>query len=90
VLAQAVAVLLMEVGRLPDEGLSAARVHRTFAERSLISRAQGVVMARDGVNERLAYRKMAIRSAEEASPLRDVARRVLIEASGAVDHDESA
>jgi ANTAR domain-containing protein/GAF domain-containing protein len=76
-IARTMATLLAAEDRSLTEGLSAARVHRAIAERTLIARAQGVVMAREGLNERLAYRHLAIRSSKEGSPLRDVARRVL-------------
>jgi hypothetical protein len=76
-LARAVSALLADSDGAVLQGLSAARVQRAIAERTLIAQAQGVLMARDGLNARLAYRKLAIRSAERSSALRDVAREVL-------------
>jgi hypothetical protein len=90
VVARATSALLMDVGGLPIEGLSTARIQRAISERTLITRAEGVLMARDGISSRLAYHRMAVRSADESSWLRDVAQRVLDEAEGAAGEDISA
>jgi ANTAR domain/GAF domain len=92
VLARATSALLATAEAAPVEGLSVARVQRTIAERSLIAQAQGVVMARDGLSARLAYRKLAVRSGLRPSALRDVAREVLDaeEAAAGQDQDVSA
>jgi ANTAR domain len=92
VLARATSALLPDAESPAVEGLSAARVQRTINERTLIAQAQGVVMARDGLSSRLAYRKLAVRSATSSSALRDVAREVLDaeEAAGGQDQDVSA
>jgi hypothetical protein len=92
VLARATSALLPDAETPVVEGLSAARVQRTIAERTLISQAQGVVMARDGLSSRLAYRKLAVRSATSSSALCDVAREVLDaeEAAAGQDQDVSA
>jgi hypothetical protein len=88
VIARATSVLLMDVGEQPDEGLSSARVHRAIRERTLITRAQGVVMVREGVSADAAYRWLAVRSAEESSSLWDVARRVLDAAESGIESGE--
>jgi len=88
--ARATSALLMDVGGRPVEGLSTARVQRAISERTLITRAEGVLMARDGISSRLAYHRLAVRSADESSWLRDVAQRVLDEAEGAAGEDISA
>jgi hypothetical protein len=82
-IARTTAALLASEDTSLVEGLSAARVHRAIAERTLIARAQGVVMAREGLNERLAYRRLAVRSSEESSSLLDVAQRVLADEEAA-------
>ena len=87
-LGRAVSILLMDADQRPDDGLSAARVHRTLTERTLIARAQGVVMARYGVTQHVAYRKLAVRSGQESRPLRDVARQVLEAAESGRDGED--
>ena len=91
VLARATSALLADIEDSPIEGLSALRIQRTISERTLIAQAQGVLMARDGLSARLAYRKLAIRSAEESSKLKDVALHVLSsEITAATDEEASA
>jgi hypothetical protein len=90
VMARATSAILMDAGGLPIEGLSAARVQRAITERTLITRAQGVLMARDGLTANQAYRRLAVCSAEQSSSLHDVARRVLDEAEAAAGEDVSA
>jgi hypothetical protein len=82
VVARATSALLMGGAGLAIEGLSAARIHRAIAERTLITRAQEVLMARHRGPAPEAYHRLAVRSAVESSPMWEVARR-LLEAEGA-------
>ena len=66
----------------------AARIHRAITDRTLITCAQGVVMAQERLSAPLAYRQLAIRSATESSSLRDVAQRVLAETAVAAGTEE--
>lgn len=79
VIARATSALLMDVEAPRIEGLDAARMRRAIAERTLITRAQGVLMGRDRVSDALAFHRLAIRSGEEARPLLDIARQILDE-----------
>jgi hypothetical protein len=88
VIARATSALLMDVDGLPIEGLSAVRVQRAITDRTLITCAQGVVMAQERLSAPLAYRQLAIRSATESSSLRDVAQRVLAETAAAAGTEE--
>jgi|tagenome__1003787_1003787.scaffolds.fasta_scaffold20957999_3 hypothetical protein len=90
VIARATSALLTDATDRPVGGLDAARVQRTISERSLISRAQGVVMAREAVDAARAYRLLAIRSADESSSLWEVAQRVLDETGSASAEGVSA
>jgi ANTAR domain/GAF domain len=90
VLARATSILLTDAESLPIEGLNSLRVQRTIVDRTLIARAQGVLMAREGLTARLAYRKLAVRSAGESRPLRDVAQQVLRSDGTATDQEVSA
>jgi hypothetical protein len=89
-MAKVTSTLLMDVGGLPVEGLSAARVQRAMTERTMITRAQGVVMAQQGLNADQAYHLLAIRSADDSLSLMDVARGVLDDAEAAAGEDVSA
>jgi hypothetical protein len=59
------------------EGLSAAQLQRILGERSVIQRAQGMVMARDGVSAEQAFHTLALASAEQSRRLADVAAAML-------------
>jgi hypothetical protein len=82
--ARTVSILLTEgPGRLEDLGPN--RIQEMMAARSLIHRAQGMMMERDGTDATTAYHRLAIRSAEESRSLADIARQVLSKSTASTD-----
>jgi hypothetical protein len=94
VLARSASALLADADNaIGVQWFSEVRLRRAMREGSLITRAQGVVMAQQGVSGHQAYRGLAVRSRDEARPLVDVAREVLATAdagSGAESEAGSA
>lgn len=92
-LARATSALMADaesVGGPVVEGLSALRMRRAIADRTLVVRAQGVLMAREGLTAGAAYHRLAVRSAETTSSLRDVAEEVLsVEAAATAPESEA-
>jgi hypothetical protein len=87
--ARTVAVLLAE-GPGQFGNLSPSRVQELVSSRSLIARAQGMIMEREGADATTAYHVLATRSAEQRSTLADVARGVVTNGPAFSDQDVSA
>lgn len=77
VTARATSALLMDAGGTAIQELSAARILREVGKRTLISRAQGVLMEREGLPAEPAYHHLAVRSKVDSQPIWEVARRLL-------------
>jgi hypothetical protein len=67
------------------EDISRPRLQRIVDERSLIGAAQGIVMARDGVDAETAFHSLALETRSQKRRLADVAAQV----AGATDDDAS-
>jgi hypothetical protein len=84
-LARTVSILLTNgPGRLED--LSSTTIQELMLTRSLIDRAQGMIMERDDIDATTAYHRLAVRSARQASSLADVARQVLTKDTSTIDN----
>jgi hypothetical protein len=86
-LVRAVAILLSEsTGQL--DAVGPGQMQEVMAERALIDRAQRLIMARDGVDATVAYRRLAQRSVARQCPLSGIARQVLAHGDADADQDQ--
>jgi hypothetical protein len=71
------ASLLLNPPRDEHEEISLPLLRRVMHERSLIAQAQGIVMAREGMDAETAFHTLALRSAREKRRLADIADEIV-------------